>query len=678
MANRYHFEGFPPPKSPLQRYIYNACDPVSNLEPNLALNLEIVDLVNQKKGSAPREAAVTIVQLINHRNPNVSLLALGLLDNCVKNCGYPFHLQISTKEFLNELVRRFPERPPIRPSRVQTRILEAIEEWRATLCQTSKYKEDLGFIRDMHRLLLYKGYMFPEVRRDDAAVLNESENLKSAEELEEEERTAQSAKLQELIRRGTPHDLQEANRLMKVMAGYDTRNKTDYRAKAAEEVNKVQQKARILEEMLQSVKEGDNIEEGDVFEELANALQSAHPKIQKMCEEESDDAEAVAKLLEINDSIHRTVERYKLIKVGKVQAANAIPKGTLGTSTGVGRNAKNELSLIDFDSEPAPRTAGSAVQVSNGSLLEDSLSSGTQQTTSVEDDLLGLSIGGSMGGDGGIALGGPSTTSDFFASVSSPTPSSVPQYSGSSASPSQPSTQAARPNYDAFASITSSLISSKPVSPRPGTTATKQPPQGPTIDPFAALVSNSRPHTPSRQQNGTHTQGPTLQTPAGESQPRQPAPQTTTTSTEEDWAFQSAPPASAPQPQPRTPVTIPAHNTGKLKIDLQCIRQQTQPNSSPSGPIPIYVRATFSNPTPQPITNIHFQVAVERSYSLQLKPQTSRDLQPGQTSGVTQDVLVSGVPAGKGTSVKMRFKVSYSFAGQVVEEQGMVTSLGVL
>lgn len=40
---------------------------------------------------------------------------------------------------------------------------------------TSRYKEDLGFIRDMHRLLTYKGYTFPEVRREDAAVLNTAE-----------------------------------------------------------------------------------------------------------------------------------------------------------------------------------------------------------------------------------------------------------------------------------------------------------------------------------------------------------------------------------------------------------------------------------------------------------------------------------------------------------------------
>lgn len=84
--------------------------------------------------------------------------------------------------------------------------------------------------------------------------------------MEEEERAAQSAKLQELIRRGGPEDLQEANRLMKVMAGYDNRHKTDYRAKAAEEVSKIQQKAKILEEMLQSYKTGDEVGEGDVFE----------------------------------------------------------------------------------------------------------------------------------------------------------------------------------------------------------------------------------------------------------------------------------------------------------------------------------------------------------------------------------------------------------------------------
>lgn len=67
------------------------------------------------------------------------------------------HLQIATKDFLNELVRRFPEYPPPYPSPIMTRILKLIDEWKQTICVTSKYKEDLVHIRDMWRLLGYKG-----------------------------------------------------------------------------------------------------------------------------------------------------------------------------------------------------------------------------------------------------------------------------------------------------------------------------------------------------------------------------------------------------------------------------------------------------------------------------------------------------------------------------------------
>ncbi|KAG5925703.1 hypothetical protein E4U42_004036 [Claviceps africana] len=177
--------------------------------------------------------------------------------------------------------------------------------------------------------------------------------------MEEEEKEAQSAKLQELIRRGSPEDLREANRLMKVMAGYDTRSKTDYRAKAAEEVSKIQAKARLLEERLEAFEPGDKMSDGDVFSELASALQSAQPKIQKMCEEESEDHEAVARLLEINDSIHRTVERYKLMKKGDMESAARLaasgappPSASSGSKTSsTAANAVSELSLIDFDGE---------------------------------------------------------------------------------------------------------------------------------------------------------------------------------------------------------------------------------------------------------------------------------------------------------------------------------------
>ncbi|CAG7942872.1 unnamed protein product [Penicillium nalgiovense] len=651
MAARDRFGVYAEPgASPLQRAVRNACDP-QNYEPNLALNLEVADLINSKKGNAPREAAFEIVHLINSRNQNVSLLALAVLDIAVKNCGYPFHLQIGTKEFLNELVRRFPERPPIRPSRVQHRILESIEEWRQTICQTSRYKDDLGFIRDMHRLLLYKGYMFPEVRREDAAVLNPSDNLRSADEMEEEEREAQSAKLQELIRRGTPADLQEANRLMKVMAGFDNRHKTDYRAKAAEEVVKVQQKAKILEEMLQNQQPGEAaLPEGDVFEELASALQSAHPKIQKMCEEESDDPEAVHKLLEINDSIHRTIERYKLVKKGDLHAASQIPKGTLGTTTGVSKNANNELSLIDFDPEPEPSSNGNEAGPSQGG-------------NSLENDLLGLSLGEQAPSPGGgISLGSSMNFPSMSAIPTPPVPSQ----------PQQQAPTAFKPNYDILASMNSSRpVSQSPtpvmgVSPQAQSTAT--PP--PAADPFASLVSASPRATSSPFQLPAQSQpapassslldlvgdtGPSPQ------QARQAAPVE-----DDEWDFASALPASNALPSTNKIQVL----NSQLCVDFAARRVPNQTRQ-------IHIVAIFSNMTSQSIGDLHFQVAVEKSYTLQLRPQSGRDIAPQQQNGVQQEMLIDGIDVGKGNSAKIRFKVSYKLGSEAREEQGMVPPLGI-
>ncbi|KAA8622570.1 ADP-ribosylation factor-binding protein GGA1 [Pyrenophora tritici-repentis] len=630
------------PSSPLQRFILQACDP-QNFEPNLALNLEISDLINSKKGSAPREAAVTIVHYVNHRNQNVALLALNLLDICVKNCGYPFHLQISTKEFLNELVRRFPERPPVHSSRVQNKILELIEEWRQTICQTSRYKDDLGFIRDMHRLLSYKGYIFPEVRKEDAAVLNPSDNLRSAEEMAEEEREAQSAKLQELIRRGGPADLQEANKLMKVMAGYDTRNKTDWRAKAAEEVGRIQQKARILEEMLQGYKPGDEIKEGDVFEELANALQSAHPKIQKMCEEDSEDHEAVAKLFEINDSIHRTIERYKLFKKGDMEAANNIPQGTLGRSgAGVSQGPNNTLNLIDFgDVEPTPSASESSQAPQQPAAPKNAL----------VDDLLGLSLSGeTYGQSGSISLGGSN------GSVLGMSGMAVPQSQAQQKATNQAIT-------DLF---TAAPKSNQPQikSPLPSTFSTPPPQPSRTPDPFAALASTPRQASPFQYQQSIKPPAPASDAVdllgGGASAPTTNLVQSTNASNDDDeWDFAS----SVPDTSKEITVTNTTVNV------LFNISRETDTT--------LLIQSRISNNTPLPVSALTLQVAASKGAQLQLEPQSGVNLGPNQKFGITQNIRVNNVQRGSGNSVKMRWKASYSVGGQQKNEMGEIPSLGV-
>ncbi|KAM9916010.1 hypothetical protein OXX59_010274, partial [Metschnikowia pulcherrima] len=94
--------------------------------------------------------------------------------------------------------------------------------------------------------VVHKGYIFPEVKLEDVAVLNPSETIKSLEEIQKEEAVVHSAKLQELIRRGKPQDLQEANKLMKIMAGFKNDNVEENKKQVSEDVARLKRKSEIF------------------------------------------------------------------------------------------------------------------------------------------------------------------------------------------------------------------------------------------------------------------------------------------------------------------------------------------------------------------------------------------------------------------------------------------------
>ncbi|KAI8602075.1 VHS domain-containing protein [Dissophora ornata] len=368
----------PRQKSILETYIERACDS-TRYEPDLALNLEICDVIKEKQKNTPREAAIYIARLANHKNMHVGMLALSLLDNCVKNCGYPFHLQIATKEFLNSLVRKFPERPLMVPTPIQTRVLEMIQEWYTTLCRTSRYKEDLVHIKDMHRLLSFKGYRFPQAKKTAAAVLNPVESLKSPAELEEEDRVAQAAKLQELIRRGRPEDVRAANELVKRMTGYEQEDKPDYAEQASAELDKIFQKATLLIEMLNDVKPGEIIGRGDIFEDVFGTCKAAHPKVQKFLSE-NEDPDNKDKLLQLNETLSNVIEQYRQVKNGNLVKV-ALPEATGDGGFDNARNPAHDttpvqkqssfIDLLDFNSSQDESPSSPTSPKTTGNLMDD-------------------------------------------------------------------------------------------------------------------------------------------------------------------------------------------------------------------------------------------------------------------------------------------------------------------
>lgn len=368
--------------------------------------------MNAKQASAPREAAIAVVKLINQRDPQIAELAIALLDNLVKNCGYPFQLQISRKKFLNELVKKFPEKPPMRYSRIQRLILAQIEEWYQTICRTSKYKTDFGYIKDMHRLLTNKGYVFPEVKIEDAAVLNPSDNLKSLEDLQKEEAIVHSAKLQELIRRGNPQDLQEANKLMKIMAGFKDDHLEEKKQQIVDDVARLKRKVEILAEILNSI-HSSNSSLNDTNEaaiELYSSIKSSQPRIKKIIEEQNEDEDKVHELLSLNDAVNQVIEKFQLLKTGKTDEASKISINSASVS-----NNDNTLNLIDFDDDaPISNDASGRDDKGYNDLLAD------LSNLAFTDDGNGNNGTNLFGSGGSIAIGGSDAQHSY--GVESPRP----------------------------------------------------------------------------------------------------------------------------------------------------------------------------------------------------------------------------------------------------------------
>ncbi|KAJ7740919.1 VHS-domain-containing protein [Mycena maculata] len=402
--------------SPIELLVSRACE-ASLHEPNYATHIEVAEYINEKKANNPRDAAMLIARLACNRNPHVALLALALLDTLVQQCGYPFHLQISTKEFLNELVRRFPDRPPPFPGPVMSRILETIQSWKDTICVESRWREDLSNIIDMHRLLMHKGYRFRHVPRAaptaSSSATAVAANLKSAAELEAEDREAQSAKLQELIRRGTPKDLLVAQEIMKSLAGADPTSQVDYRTQALSELERLESKVILLGEMLDNANMagGERSVTGDVYEQVATILTASRPKIQKWisdAEAGEDDTESLDTLLQLNDQINTILGRYEAFRRGDYEAAaNPVPSQYAAPT-----------SLIDFD-DPTPA------------------SSAPSSTANDLDALFG-------GLGGGVAVGSPPPTNPAtrppvpLSSPPQPQPETNAQLGGSIMLPSTP------------------------------------------------------------------------------------------------------------------------------------------------------------------------------------------------------------------------------------------------
>ena len=123
---------------------------------DIALNLEICDQVRAKQ-VPPKQAMQTIKKRLGHKNPNVTLLALGLTDLCIKNGGDHFLAEVASREFMDNLVSilRIPAGVN---NDVKNKALGLIQNW-SQIAQAKP--QQMGYISDTYKSLKLSGFDFP-------------------------------------------------------------------------------------------------------------------------------------------------------------------------------------------------------------------------------------------------------------------------------------------------------------------------------------------------------------------------------------------------------------------------------------------------------------------------------------------------------------------------------------
>ncbi|KAI7894289.1 uncharacterized protein EV154DRAFT_98059 [Mucor mucedo] len=135
---------------------------------DLALHLEISDQIRSKKVNA-KDAIKSLKQRLGHKNPNVILATLSLVDTCMKNSGSSFVKEVATREFMEEITHLIKV-PTGCNQDVKQKVLYLIQVWGIA----SKGNTSLSYISGTYSLLRAEGYTFPPITERIDSILLET------------------------------------------------------------------------------------------------------------------------------------------------------------------------------------------------------------------------------------------------------------------------------------------------------------------------------------------------------------------------------------------------------------------------------------------------------------------------------------------------------------------------
>uniref|UniRef100_A0A8C7ZCE6 Golgi associated, gamma adaptin ear containing, ARF binding protein 1 n=1 Tax=Oryzias sinensis TaxID=183150 RepID=A0A8C7ZCE6_9TELE len=259
--------------------------------------------------------------------------ALLVLETCMKNCGKRFHSEVGKFRFLNELIKVVsPKYLGSRsPEPVKKKVLELIYSWTLALPDEAK-------ISDAYQMLKKQGIIKqdPELPPDKLLKLPPPRPKNAVFEDEEK-----SKMLSRLLNSSHPEDLKAANKLIKEMVQEDQR-RAEKVSKRVNAIQEVKESVALLTQLLQ------DYDSSTRFclcgQDLYQRCEKMRPTLFRLASDTEDNDEALAEILQANDSLTHVINLYKQQVKGEIVNGN----NTLNAQKLTGRRGGTLLFLFLF------------------------------------------------------------------------------------------------------------------------------------------------------------------------------------------------------------------------------------------------------------------------------------------------------------------------------------------
>ncbi|XP_070846024.1 TOM1-like protein 2 isoform X1 [Chaetodon trifascialis] len=296
------------------------------------LNMEICDIINETE-DGPKDAIRAVKKRLNgNRNYREVMLALTVLETCVKNCGHRFHALVTSRDFVDGVLVKVisPKNNP--PTIVQDKVLALIQAW----ADAFRSSPDLTGVVQIYEELKRKGIEFPMSDLETLSPIHTPQRAASAPE--GDSTLHKYSTTTTTTTQPTPQAVPPAYptpQVPNIHASGSINPTPEQICRLRSELDIVRGNTKVMSEMLTEMVPGqEDASDYELLQELNRTCRAMQQRVVELISCVSNEA-VTEELLHVNDDLNNIFlryERYERFRSGR-SSAQSVNNGVLSEAT---------------------------------------------------------------------------------------------------------------------------------------------------------------------------------------------------------------------------------------------------------------------------------------------------------------------------------------------------------